>query len=470
MGVSISTTGGKTHDKIATQRLTSNTSSVTFSNIPQGYTDLYISLHVKNTGGAGYIVSWGGLQFNGNTTQSAYSATTMFSTSTNANASYQETQTGQLSMNVFRTDNNYYGTSFLHINNYSSNVMNKTVLGLSGGTTYFIMPSVGLWSVLDPVTSITFVPEGGTNFASGSVFTVYGIKAALSPKATGGDKVYTTGTHWVHEFYNSGLFVPRVALTADYLVVAGGGGGGGTPADAAGGGGAGGLRSTVTATGGGGSLESSLSLTGSIGYTVIVGGGGAGGISGNANDGISGINGSNSSISGSNITTITSTGGGGGARGTNDLTAGGNTGGSGGGGSARSGSSGSGTANQGYAGGSGGSTSSGAGGGGGGAGAVGENGSGGNGGNGGTGVSIAITGVSKFYAGGGGGGCSNSGGSTSGTGGSGGGGGGNSASSNGVAATSNTGGGGGAAARNSGGGQRSGGNGGSGIVIVRYPV
>jgi len=416
------------YNAIGSVTLSSAQTQVTFSDIPQIYTDLVVVCSLVAT--TATLQNAPQLRINGDQ-GSNYSATALNGNGTNAASGRWSNQTVIYADYYGILQNDGIGTMTAHYMNYTNNTTYKTV-------------------------SIQFITDSPNTFAAGTTFNLYGI-GANQLKASGGDIIVSDGSYWYHAFKTSGTFTPLSALTCDYLVVAGGGGGG-TPL--AGGGGAGGLRSTVTATGGGGSLESALSLSANVGYTVTVGAGGA-----------VNINGSNSTFS-----TITSTGGG---RGGYYQTVAGATGGSGGGGAGGDGTvaGGSGTTNQGYAGGSGNDGAAGGyvtrvGGGGGGAGAVGANGNGatsaaGNGGNGVQIISLATpTGTgnnSGYYAGGGGGSVQAAG--TAGQGGLGGGGRGG-ANVYGARGVANTGSGGGGTGQQNG----SPGIGGSGIVIVRYAV
>ena len=407
------------------------TATVTFSSIPQGYTDLVLIVSAKTNTTAAQIY----MTINGDA-GSNYSRTILYGTGSAAGSARNSNQT------VLFAD--YYGimntTDFnmdtFHFMNYSNTTTYKTVLSRTNLAASGVDAMAHLWRSTSAITSI-LVGNYGYNFAVGSTFSLYGIASSgAGAKATGGT-VTSDANYYYHTFTSSGTFTPTQSITADYLVVAGGGGAGGSNG---GGGGAGGLRSTVTATGGGGSLETPLSLT-ATGYTVTVGAGGAGlAASGN------GAAGNNSVFS-----TITSTGGGYGAGGSTNNAGG--TGGSGGGGTYLSGTGGTPTTNQGFAGGTGGGASNVGGGGGGGAGVAGAAPTvAGVGGAGGNGVATVVSGSSVTYAGGGGG----HGGSGGGAGGTGGGGAGA------VSGTANTGG---------GGGGWNGtvvGSGGSGIVIVRY--
>lgn len=443
-------------------------SEMTFTNIPQTYTDLYVKLSARSTGGfVSNAVDSAIMYFNTDTSSTTnYSARTL---SSGAGTPSSDTTKRGAMVNGSGTTASTFSNSEYYIPNYTgSNNKSVSIDGVTenNSTAAYANLEAWLWSNTAAITTITLKLESGSNFTQYSTAYLYGIAKegvtptpSSAPYATGGDSIVFDGTYWIHTFTSSGTFTPKKSLTCDYLVVAGGGGSG---SFLSGGGGAGGLRSTVTATGGGGSLESALALTANTGYTVTVGAGGAAGSGGK------GSNGSDSVFS-----SITSTGGG--ASNNNDDSSTPNSGGSGGGGAPNSSGGGSGggyngasgTTNQGYAGGRGNGAGGGSnynGGGGGGAGGVGtaasqtDNGVYGTGG---AGVATSISGTSVTYAGGGGG-CNDYASSRT-SGGSGGGGLGGNDTTAGTDGTANTGGGAGGAGR-TGGGK----TGGSGIVIVRY--
>jgi hypothetical protein len=433
-------------------------SSVTFSNIPQTYTDLVVKASARTARTASTInilnVTFNGVTTN-QTARIVYGDASGLASTTDTNIWGLVAATDACTASTF-------GNSELTIPNYTSaNYKSMFSDGLSenvGATAYTVL-SAGLWSSTAAITSISFASSTSNTLKQYSTFTLYGVKAMRNAvgnkvKATGGTIAFD-GTFVTHTFNSTATFTPTTNLLVDYLVVAGGGGGGG---NLGGGGGAGGLRSTVTATGGGGSLESALSLASGTNYTVTIGAGGAAGAA-NAR----GANGSDSGFA-----SIASLGGGGGA---SDASTIGLNGGSGGGACGTDASSG--TANQGYAGSTKTPSDAYASGAGGGAGAVGGISSLYRASNGGIGVATSISGSPVYYAGGGGGSYYNS--STqgfNGVGGEGGGGrGGNNLSTTNLvvptSGTANTGGGGGgrgwATASNN-----INGDGGSGIVIVRY--
>jgi hypothetical protein len=435
-----------TYVALQTQTLTSSAASVTFSSIPQTYTDLIIVAQIKGTANT-YL----NLRFNGDT-GSNYSRTVL---SGNGSTATSERRTNATVINTdynetIETNFNY--VNIMQIMNYSNTNINKTVLCRPNNAASGSGATVGLWRNTAAITSVSLV-SNNNSFDSGSTFNLYGIAADVAnpttAKATGGTITYGV-EYTYHTFTSSGTFTPNQALTCDYLVVAGGAGGGGW---LGGGGGAGGFRSTVDATGGGGALENPLSLS-ATGYTVTVGAGGAGGPYSNPSTSTQG--------SDSVFSTITSLGGGraGGIPAT--AYSGGSGGGAGGALANNTGAAG--TSGQGFAGGNTYVSDYGAAGGGG-AGGAGFNTRGGNGsntgrgGDGGLGVTTTIAGSIATYAGGGGGHGATAGGVGAA-------GGGNGVSgytgSPGGSASANTGSGGG------GGRDSAGGAGGSGIVIIRY--
>jgi hypothetical protein len=447
-----------TYTPIATQTLGSAAASVTFSSIPQGYTDLII-VQSSQTSAGGYTR----ITFNSDT-GSNYSNTQVYGTGATAGTSRTS------SLSYMQTGYNTASVQVGHIYqimNYSNSTTYKTALTRWNDTSDTVGASVGLWRSTSAINSITLT-QGSGNYNTGTTFSIYGIQVGNpAAKAQGGNIVTSDGTYMYHAFTSSGSFIPNAGLSADVLVIAGGGGGG---KDKAGGGGAGGVC-----------YQTSRSLTAKS-YPIIIGAGGTGSIgytSSNPTGGSGGSNGSNSIFD-----TITSLGGGLGATDNTTSFRNGASGGSGGG-ATRDGTIGS--ANQGNSGGATGFGNNGGagfdngnrflGGGGGGAGAVGTSATNSSTlATGGAGVntysswaSATGTGVSGYYAGGGGaGGYSVADGSlTGGIGGAGGGGNGgnfnpNTVGSNAVTNTGSGGGGGGDASN--------GGQGGSGIVIIRYAL
>jgi hypothetical protein len=443
-------------------------SSVTFSNIPQTFSDLKLVISTRSSRGSGvdydtikingtvYTVAARGLQGNGSSA-SSFTDTIFYSNtdgSTNTSSTF--------------SSNEFYIPNYTGSQNKSISLDSVTE---NNGTTAYALMNAGLVTTSSPVTSILIdltASGAGASFAEYSTFYLYGISNSSTqntsvPYASGGDVITTDGTYWYHAFKYSGTFTPLKNLSADVLVVAGGGGGG--YGYYGGGGGAGGLA-----------YQASRSVLANTSLTCTIGASGAG----STNTSNKGSNGSNTVFD-----TITAIGGGGGGSRSN---VNGVAGGSGGGGAQAGAGSTGGSASQGNSGGAtgygnrGGNVASGGSlvvsTGGGGAGAAGEDKSslGSSAGNGGNGLntwsaSLAIVGLgvynsgdSTYYIAGGGAGSTANPPTLAGLGGLGGGGNGV-VSGDGGNAVANTGSGGAG-----GGGISNGGAGGSGLILVRYAV
>lgn len=448
---------------ISAQTLTTTASTVTFSSIPQTFTDLKVII-CDRTNRNSAVNDALGLNFNGSAT--SFTSRRLYGSGSGA---YSDTEPlYPIIDNAANSTSNTFSNIEFYIPNYtSSNYKSFSGDGVmeNNSSTAYATLSASLWSNTAAITSIT-VDAQNSDFVAGSSFYLYGISSNTTtqntsgPYAFGGDTITTDGTYWYHAFLNSNSFTPQKTLTADVLVIGGGGGGasgGGSNGTAGAGGGAGGIF-----------YATSQPLTANNPYSCTIGAGGAGGVTQ-----VAGFKGSDSKFG-----TLTSGLGGGAGAGFLGYYASVNDGGSGGG--AGSGCCGASSINYpgqsiqtstggtGY-GNAGAYFSGSSAGGGGGAGAAASGRTGGNGLN--TWSSWANatgTGVSGYYAGGGGGGADSGGASNGGAGGGGQGG----AQSYTTAGTANTGSGGGGASTlfNYGGGGQNGASGGSGIIIIRYAV
>lgn len=265
MAVTTNYGAAPTYVKLASNTLSGAAASITFSNVPQSYTDLILvvdySLNVSNSSLF--------VRLNGDT-GSNYSYTRMSGTGSAA-SSGRGTSSDQARITADTTAQSASTRQIVTINlmNYNNSTTYKTFLSRynsTGGVEAF----VDLWRSTAAVTSVQIKGYDGTAIIeSGATFTLYGIKAAFVPKATGGDIIVQDGSYWYHAFRSTSSFTPKQSLTADVLQIAGGGAGGSSQTGAAyqgTGGGAGGV-----------SYVTSQSLTANTVYTTTVGAGGAGG-------------------------------------------------------------------------------------------------------------------------------------------------------------------------------------------------
>jgi hypothetical protein len=434
-----------TYTPLQSIEISSNTYSLTFSNIDQSYTDLVLVMNGTSLGGGPEV--W--FNFN-NDVAANYSRTYILGDGSTASTGRTTSTTSYAASSIYSTNT----TIICNIPNYSSTNTYKTILSKTTAPSAYVVANTGLWRSTAAINSITIA---FSNIVNVLTVDLYGVRSGGTSKASGGDIVVSDGTYWYHAFLRTGRFTPVSPMSIDVLTIAGGGGATGY---LGGGSGAGGL------------LYSAAQSFISTDYIVTVGAGGAG-QSGIMNRATPAQNGTNSSVIGGVLSLVATGGGGGGGR--NDATPG--SGGSAGGAGSATTNNATRVVGQGNLGGLG--TVTGSGGGGGGAGAAGGNApSGYQGGSGGAGLntysswaSATGTGVSGYYAGGGGGGSLGGTNSTGGAGGGGAGANGNGITNQiaGVAGTANTGGG-------AGGGSDYDTNpvlqssGGSGIVIMRYAV
>ena len=160
---------------IATQTLTAAAASVTFSSIPQGYTDIVMvgslqgsratygaDLHTRYNGDSGSNYSYTYMTGNGSAASSNRYAN---QTEINNGGTIGANGTSEFSVNTIR------------IMNYSNTTTYKTSISTNAHASQQVQTFVGLWRNTAAITSITFTGNG-YNYNAGSTFTLYGIKAA----------------------------------------------------------------------------------------------------------------------------------------------------------------------------------------------------------------------------------------------------------------------------------------------------
>lgn len=165
-----------TYDPIATTTLTTTTGvPVTFTSIPQTYTDLIAvvsplanannyDLSIRYNSDTGSNYSWTGIDFNADNSGSPYSDRglnfTFIPTGTNINTTVPY-------------------PAVIHIQDYTSTNKYKASLSRNSRDTYGQAFHSGLWRNTNAITEISFILTGGgsTTFKAGTTFTIYGIKA-----------------------------------------------------------------------------------------------------------------------------------------------------------------------------------------------------------------------------------------------------------------------------------------------------
>jgi hypothetical protein len=158
-----------TYEKIATTTLNSTSNSITFSSIPATYTDLVLVSNTKFDIDGGYYTA---LRFNSDS-GSNYSETFLYGTGGAAGSSRNSNSTvGRIG---FQTT--AWGITITNIQNYSNSTTYKTTISRDNSLNYLVDAIAMLWRSTAAINAINIVSQSGSNFTTGSMFTLYGIKA-----------------------------------------------------------------------------------------------------------------------------------------------------------------------------------------------------------------------------------------------------------------------------------------------------
>jgi hypothetical protein len=165
-----------TYEPISTTTLSSAAATITFSSIPNTYTDLRL-IFVGKSSVAGNDVN---LYFNGDNNGTTYSRTSLLGNGTAA-SSTRETSAPVIRVSASAAGQSTTIPTFISVDIFSyTNSINKTVLTMWNGDrngSGYSLPSVGLWRNTAAITSVSFNSASG-NFPIGTIATIYGIKAA----------------------------------------------------------------------------------------------------------------------------------------------------------------------------------------------------------------------------------------------------------------------------------------------------
>lgn len=159
----------RTYEPIATNTLGSAAASVTFSSITATYTDLVIIYSGNQVTQDNFT-----LQFNSDTATN-YSATTLYGDGSSA-ASQRFSSTPSIYGPIL--DATTQSNLISQIQNYSNTTTYKTTIIRGNSSSFRTTATVGLWRSTSAITSVKCQILGGSNFNTGSTFTLYGIKAA----------------------------------------------------------------------------------------------------------------------------------------------------------------------------------------------------------------------------------------------------------------------------------------------------
>ena len=168
-----------TYSLIASNTLSSSAASVTFSAIPNTFTDLVLKFSVRNSNTGGQIGTMT-YRINGNTS-GVYAQTFIRGDGSSANSNRSSaTEPGTIGYtNSDITTSNTFSNGEIYIPNYtnSSNKPHSVALAHeTNSSTAYITAGANLFADTSAITSLTFQFVSSHNFLSGSSFFLYGIK------------------------------------------------------------------------------------------------------------------------------------------------------------------------------------------------------------------------------------------------------------------------------------------------------
>jgi hypothetical protein len=162
----------KTYEPIATQTLGTATTTITFSNIPQTYTDLVLVANAATPTG-GVVAAY---RFNGDSGNN-YSAT-RFGGTGSITFSDREANKNYIAGTLLSSAATPTGVYIAHIMNYANTTTYKTALTRNNNPSAQVSMTAGLWRNTAAITSVSFGAEFTADVRVDSTFTLYGIKAA----------------------------------------------------------------------------------------------------------------------------------------------------------------------------------------------------------------------------------------------------------------------------------------------------
>lgn len=161
-----------TYEPIASVTLTSNTATINFTSIPATYTDLVLIARTGNTTTDSDIC----IRFN-NSSSNNYSSRFFFSSDGGISGAVNSSMNR---MRIGRTAESF-GPTIIHIFSYTNN-KHKVVTSRSGNSfnttsALYTFQYQGLSRDTTAVSEINILDDNNYSFLSGSMFSLYGIKA-----------------------------------------------------------------------------------------------------------------------------------------------------------------------------------------------------------------------------------------------------------------------------------------------------
>lgn len=165
-----------TYEPIATTTLSTSAANVEFTSIPGTYTDLVLAGTIRSTR-AGELTDQWTVQVNGDT-GSNYSGTYLWYGPSSGRVS-GTTNIGLVRCPGPTATAGIFGYGIINFMNYSNSTTYKTFITKWSEYTYYEMgTTVSLWRNTNAITSLKILSTTSSNLATGTSFTLYGIKAA----------------------------------------------------------------------------------------------------------------------------------------------------------------------------------------------------------------------------------------------------------------------------------------------------
>lgn len=163
-----------TYEPISTQTLGSAQSSVSLTSISQAYTDLVLVIVPVVTSSTTFAI-----RYNGVSTGTPYSSVRLTADGSSA-ASSLNSGANEVRISYIATSRSTNTSNIIvNIMNYSNSTTNKTSLARENCATEGVGVAAGMWRSTAAITQIDLIPlSGGTIINTGTVVTLYGIKAA----------------------------------------------------------------------------------------------------------------------------------------------------------------------------------------------------------------------------------------------------------------------------------------------------
>jgi hypothetical protein len=157
-----------TYIQLNTITLAQSTASVTLDNIPQSYRDLVLVI-----GGSASTSTNIQIRFN-NDSNNNYSYVAMY-TNGSSISRFDEANISSITQLALTTSSS---ETITQIMDYSAIDKHKTLLIRMGSGAAFVQNTTGRWASVSGITSMTLSPTtGGTNFNTGTTFSIFGIAA-----------------------------------------------------------------------------------------------------------------------------------------------------------------------------------------------------------------------------------------------------------------------------------------------------